>query len=475
MSQYLGFTPKNTGEYYFLSYNSEDSDRAGLIATQLDKIGINIWYDDGLKSGENWEYSLAEKMKNCKSVLLFFTYGILEKEESFVQIEYELAMKFNKTVHVFFLDEIDNADVPVNKSVWWVKILRNQCTDIIQESDAPDKAAEKISLALNKSCKLSDVSDLPNTDQPVIQSETKKKKKKRRKEKRLKHKSHSSRRILLIFLSFILLGLALIITAITVFERPHEIAITSNMFLGSRIIESNDKTAFLSGTKYVSFEVNGENIELSAVPFFSDVNPANDDLMELGFLDRFGKEYYIYGNFRIKNNKLTLTSCESDYYNALPVSSDITFKIGYQSGKLAVYSTEKGYKYVHSILENKNTVENGSVILCGNAVGKSFNEMKSFSIIYDTSEDTAKNIELTYTDETIPLSPEISFFSNEINSIFLKWSEENRTYNGRREKFDTNGHISFSYINTYPYGFVLIDSDSQIYSYQNVAISENEN
>ena len=94
MACYLGFRPSDNPKYYFLSYNSEDADRVGEIAGQMSRAGIELWYDKGIEYGEKWERTIAEKIYGCQAVVLFFTRGILYKENSYVEKEYEKALKF---------------------------------------------------------------------------------------------------------------------------------------------------------------------------------------------------------------------------------------------------------------------------------------------------------------------------------------------------------------------------------------------
>lgn len=139
MSNYLGFSPTNSSEYYFISYNSEDADRVGVITTALADAGIPLWYDYGLEYGEKWEPTIAKKIRKCKSVILFFTKGILSKESSFVQKEYKMATKgYRKKIYVVLMDDIRIEDVPDDKMIWWMDILELQCINAFSISDTSD-------------------------------------------------------------------------------------------------------------------------------------------------------------------------------------------------------------------------------------------------------------------------------------------------------------------------------------------------
>ncbi|GEM_PF-3057443 len=128
MSSYLGFTPTKDPNYYFVSYNNEDCDRVGTIASALAKQGVPLWYDYGLPYGEKWAPMIAEKIDHSKAVILFFTKGILSKQSSFVQKEYKMAAHaYRKKIYVVLMDQIDHPDVPYDKMAWWLDIQELQC------------------------------------------------------------------------------------------------------------------------------------------------------------------------------------------------------------------------------------------------------------------------------------------------------------------------------------------------------------
>ena len=125
MSAYLGFEPTNGDDYYFVSYNNEDAGRVGEILAPL--CGrIPIWYDHGIEYGAKWEETISERLVNCRSVILFFTRGILAKKESYVQKEFRMAKRMNKGFLIVFLDRITEKDVPAAKLSFWDDIMQIQ-------------------------------------------------------------------------------------------------------------------------------------------------------------------------------------------------------------------------------------------------------------------------------------------------------------------------------------------------------------
>lgn len=128
MSCDLGFESTNNPNYYFLSYNREDAARVREIARLLPEAGIDVWYDKNINPGENWETIIAAKIRHCQAVILFFTKGILSKEDSFVVKEYRVAKmhKPPKRIICIIMDDIDSDDVPVHKDFWYDGIVREQ-------------------------------------------------------------------------------------------------------------------------------------------------------------------------------------------------------------------------------------------------------------------------------------------------------------------------------------------------------------
>jgi|GEM_PF-1901479 len=79
MAAYFGFDAydieKNSEPFLFISYKSEDCDRVAVYARYLHDNGINVWYDNGLHAGSDWESYLMSviERKNCRAVLLFLS------------------------------------------------------------------------------------------------------------------------------------------------------------------------------------------------------------------------------------------------------------------------------------------------------------------------------------------------------------------------------------------------------------------
>ena len=70
MSEYLGFDPTKEANYYFVSYNSGDSERLTGLLTKLNDSGIPLWYDYGLNYGdEEWRIQIGEKIDASQGLI----------------------------------------------------------------------------------------------------------------------------------------------------------------------------------------------------------------------------------------------------------------------------------------------------------------------------------------------------------------------------------------------------------------------
>lgn len=165
MSNYLGFKPCSEPGFFFVSYNSEDAERVGAIARKLHNNNVPLWYDYGIPYDEKWEGVIAEKVNNSKAVILFFTKGILFKENSYVRKEYIMAREyFDKNVYVVVLDDIDKKSVPVDKVSWFIDIRERQNINIVNISDL-DLISETIMTAISISPHKSKGNNVPQKPQ----------------------------------------------------------------------------------------------------------------------------------------------------------------------------------------------------------------------------------------------------------------------------------------------------------------------
>lgn len=128
MATDFGFLPSNENGAYFISYNSEDGDRVGTIARELNALGLPMWYDYGLEYGDEWERQIAMHIKSCKAVIMFITKKLfLREKRSYVYKEYRMAKMCGTKVYVVMMDNISDKDVPEDLWGWWIDLTDLHC------------------------------------------------------------------------------------------------------------------------------------------------------------------------------------------------------------------------------------------------------------------------------------------------------------------------------------------------------------
>ncbi|MFX0049280.1 MAG: TIR domain-containing protein [Candidatus Hermodarchaeota archaeon] len=95
---YIGEAP-----FTFVSYAHADKLEVYPIIDFLNKIGIHIWYDEGIPVSENWKKSIAENLERCSIFLVFISPHIIDSE--YVRKEISFALKKKKKFIAVYLKE----------------------------------------------------------------------------------------------------------------------------------------------------------------------------------------------------------------------------------------------------------------------------------------------------------------------------------------------------------------------------------
>lgn len=170
MARYLGIDVNDSKEYYFISYNSNDTERVSSYVKLMQESGVPIWYDYGLTIGEKWEIELAGRIRDCKAVIMFMSKKVIQKRDSYVVKEYKLAVKhFKKPTFVVLMDEIESTDVPIEYAIWWMELMEMQCIQTFSYSSMQD-CVKNIMLAIG--CKPKAKRTRQTKPKPVFQLQT---------------------------------------------------------------------------------------------------------------------------------------------------------------------------------------------------------------------------------------------------------------------------------------------------------------
>lgn len=66
--------------YIFISYAHKDSDRVLPIIRQAEKDGYNIWFDEGIDPGTEWDENIAKHVEECSYFVAFISNNYINSE-----------------------------------------------------------------------------------------------------------------------------------------------------------------------------------------------------------------------------------------------------------------------------------------------------------------------------------------------------------------------------------------------------------
>jgi hypothetical protein len=128
----------------FLSYNHEDKHQVKKVYNEMIANGINVFFDEELKSGNKYNPMIHEKIKKCKIFIPFISNNSLKETESYVsKIEWDLAIarikmnmydSENKSfVHPIILDDTDVTDKRIPKEFRLLTIQKFDSKYIVED------------------------------------------------------------------------------------------------------------------------------------------------------------------------------------------------------------------------------------------------------------------------------------------------------------------------------------------------------
>ena len=82
----------------FLSFSHQDVEKIRVVSRELSSNGIEVWFDENkLKSGDNYDRIIKDRIKNCKIFIPFISKASLENRESYVyRVEWDMAISRRK-------------------------------------------------------------------------------------------------------------------------------------------------------------------------------------------------------------------------------------------------------------------------------------------------------------------------------------------------------------------------------------------
>ena len=91
-------------DYVFISYSHRDKKAVEEKLHLLQRIGFRLWYDSGIRGGDNWRKVLREKIKFSKNIIVFTSENSVKSED--VKIEIITADAFEKKIINVCLDDL---------------------------------------------------------------------------------------------------------------------------------------------------------------------------------------------------------------------------------------------------------------------------------------------------------------------------------------------------------------------------------
>ena len=102
---YVDLPYKGPKPYVFICYAHDDRNRVLPVLRLLQLVRCRVWYDDGIKGGDNWRVTLSDKIRNpnCKGVVLFSSQKAVSSH--FVSEEVDIALECNRRIITVRLDD----------------------------------------------------------------------------------------------------------------------------------------------------------------------------------------------------------------------------------------------------------------------------------------------------------------------------------------------------------------------------------
>jgi formylglycine-generating enzyme required for sulfatase activity len=111
----------------FISYSRKDSTFAHKLAYDLRIAGHNIWIDEALKVGQDWEETIEAKLKEAKEVIVVLSTNAIKSK--WVQHEGSIAYGLNKKLFPVLIETLPDDELPL----WGKKFQHHNFVDVEYE------------------------------------------------------------------------------------------------------------------------------------------------------------------------------------------------------------------------------------------------------------------------------------------------------------------------------------------------------
>ena len=110
--------------FIFISYSHKDSDRVCPIIERLKKEGFNVWYDDGIEPGSEWDENIATHISQCGYFIAFISENYLGSSNC--KDELNFSRDLDKDRLLVYLEEVALSGgmamrMNRNQAIYWDK------------------------------------------------------------------------------------------------------------------------------------------------------------------------------------------------------------------------------------------------------------------------------------------------------------------------------------------------------------------
>ena len=220
--------------------------------------------------------------------------------------------------------------------------------------------------------------------------------------------------------------------------------------------------------EYRTMMFNNLEYDVSSLPTRVETKGYNgDNTITLDFVDRLGKVYTCIGSFELMFGKLFVFPCmkDIDESEGIRIANFLCYSVDFEKGRLVLRDWPKNSYYPYVELANNSQVNNFIHIEGSSSAGQLFENIRSLQVNYDPQNNILYDCKVIFSDGSYAVDPHIASAWVEYSDITLEWSEVIREYNHIVQEYPENVRLRFSFVDTSPNGFILINYD-KVYEYQ---------
>lgn len=132
----LKCTCDESKKYIFISYAHKDSEKVVPIVSRLMDEGFNVWYDEGIDPGTEWDENIAKHINECAYFIAFITSSYIDSKNC--KDELNFSRDLDKEQLLVYLEDVElpmGMAMRMNRlqAIWWEKYSKNNYEDAFQK------------------------------------------------------------------------------------------------------------------------------------------------------------------------------------------------------------------------------------------------------------------------------------------------------------------------------------------------------